>query len=193
MEPILKDFPESFETERLLIRSPMPGDGPALHEAVRESLTELKPWMAWIGNHRTVEGSEKSVRRARIRFLERSELRMHLFLKSAGTFIGSSGLQNMDWKVPSFEIGYWLRAGFTGGGYATEAVRAITAFAFDELGAKRVEVLCDPRNEKSIRVAQRCGFYLEGELRNHERAPDGSLRNILVYSMLPNERKALTD
>jgi hypothetical protein len=33
--PILMDFPESFETERLLIRSPLPGDGPELHAAVR--------------------------------------------------------------------------------------------------------------------------------------------------------------
>ena len=39
--PILMDFPESFETERLLIRSPLPGDGPELHAAVRESIEEL--------------------------------------------------------------------------------------------------------------------------------------------------------
>ena len=35
--PILIDFPESFETERLLIRSPLPGDGQELHAAVGES------------------------------------------------------------------------------------------------------------------------------------------------------------
>lgn len=43
--PILKDFPEEFTTERLLIRPPMPGDGPGLHAAVRESMDELLPWM----------------------------------------------------------------------------------------------------------------------------------------------------
>ena len=43
--PILRDFPEAFETGRLLIRSPMPGDGPELHAAVRESMDELLPWM----------------------------------------------------------------------------------------------------------------------------------------------------
>ena len=36
--PILLDFPESFETERLLIRCPLPGDGHELHAAVRESI-----------------------------------------------------------------------------------------------------------------------------------------------------------
>ena len=39
MKPqILMDFPESFETERLLIRSPLPGDGQELHAAIRESI-----------------------------------------------------------------------------------------------------------------------------------------------------------
>jgi hypothetical protein len=42
--PILMDFPESFETERHLIRSPLPGDGPELHAAVRESIEELTSW-----------------------------------------------------------------------------------------------------------------------------------------------------
>ncbi len=43
--PILRDFPESFDTERLTIHSALPGDGPAMHTAVNESLAELTPWM----------------------------------------------------------------------------------------------------------------------------------------------------
>jgi hypothetical protein len=45
--PILQDFPASFETERLLIRSPLPGDGPEMHAAIDESLGDLLPWMDW--------------------------------------------------------------------------------------------------------------------------------------------------
>jgi hypothetical protein len=64
--PILMDFPESFETERLLIRSPLPGDGPELHAAVRESIEELTPWMPWPKELRTIDDSEASARRARV-------------------------------------------------------------------------------------------------------------------------------
>ena len=63
--PILVDFPERFETERLVIRSPLPGDGPEEYAAVRESIGELTPWMAWPKEHRTVDDSEASVRRGR--------------------------------------------------------------------------------------------------------------------------------
>src|ERR687898_1629888 len=66
--PILMDFPESFETERLLIRSPLPGDGHELHAAVRESIDELTPCMPWPKEHRTVDGSEASARRARVAY-----------------------------------------------------------------------------------------------------------------------------
>lgn len=183
--PILKDFREAFETERLQIRSPMPGDGPGLHAAVRESMDELLPWMPWPKEHGTAEDSEASARLARVRFLERTELRMHLYLKGNGTLVGSSGLQRIDWEVPKFEIGYWCRTRLSGQGYTTEAVRGIAAFAFDVLGAKRVEIRYDPLNRPSARVAERAGFHLEGELRNEALGTDGSLRNTLIFSAIP--------
>jgi RimJ/RimL family protein N-acetyltransferase len=186
--PILMDFPESFETERLLIRSPLPGDGQELHAAVGESLEELTPWMPWPKVHRTVDDSEASARRARVAFLKRSELRLHLYLKGTETLVGSSGLQGIDWEVPKFEIGYWCRTGFTGRGYITEAVRGITAFAFDALGARRVEIRCDSRNLASMRVAERAGFLLEGELHNNEVSTDGEPRDTLIFALTPEHR-----
>ena len=186
--PILRDFPDGFETERLLIRSPAPGDGPELYAAVKESFDELDPWMPWTGEHRTVDDSEASVRGARARFLQREELRMHLYLKGTDTLVGSSGLHRIDWEIPKFEIGYWCRTRFTGQGYTTEAVRGIAAFAFDALGAKRVEIRCDPLNRPSARVAERVGFRLEGELRNDGIGPDGQPRNTLVFSQVPADR-----
>jgi RimJ/RimL family protein N-acetyltransferase len=190
--PILMDFPESFETERLLIRSPLFGDGREMHEAVRESIEELTPWMAWPKEHRTVDDSEASSRRARVAFLGRSELRLHLYLKGTDTLVGSSGLQGIDWDVPKFEIGYWCRTGFTGRGYMTEAVLGITEFAFDTLGARRVEIRCDSRNLTSARVAERAGFLLEGELHNNEVGTDGSARGTLIFALTPEHRSKST-
>jgi len=183
--PILLDFPESFETERLSIRSPLFGDGPELHAAVRESMGELTLWMPWPKEHRTVDDSEASSRRARVAFLQRSELRLHLYLKGTDTLVGSSGLQGIDWEVPKFEIGYWCRTGFTGRGYITEAVLGIAEFAFDTLGARRVEIRCDSRNLPSTRVAERAGFELEGRFHNNEVGTDGRARDTLIFALTP--------
>jgi hypothetical protein len=67
--PILRDFPESFETERLKIRAPQPGDGPEMHAAVNESMDDLMACMPWPKTHKTAEDSEESMRRSRVRFL----------------------------------------------------------------------------------------------------------------------------
>jgi RimJ/RimL family protein N-acetyltransferase len=187
--PILVDFPEGFETERLSIRSPLPGDGPEVHRAIRESIDELTPWMAWPKEHRTVDDSEASARRARVAFLARSEIRLHLYLKGADELVGIAGLQSIDWDVPKFEVGYWCRTSFTGNGYITEAVKAITYLAFDAPGARRVEIRCDPDNLKSAKVAERAGFTLEATLRNNELGTDGTLRDTLVFAMTPDRRR----
>jgi len=184
VKPILLDFPDSFETERLTIRSPMPGDGEELQAAVAESIDNLRPWMPWADHVPTVEEEEEAVRSGRARFLTREDLWLLLFLKGTHTLVGGSGLHRIDWDVPRFEIGYFVRQRFAGQGYITEAVRGIAHFAFEKLGARRVEIHCDARNERSRRVAERAGFELEATLRNHSVAPDGRLRDTLIYVLL---------
>ncbi len=89
--------------------------------------------------------------------------------------------------MPKFEIGYWCRTRITSHGYITEAVTRISAFAFDALGARRVEIRCDPRNFRSARVAERAGFTLEGTIRNNEVGTDGKLRDTRIYASIRGE------
>src|SRR4028119_1927329 len=124
--------------------------------------------MPWARQEFSVEVQEENMRRARIAFLQRSDLRLLLFLKGTDTLVGSSGLHRIDWSVPKFEIGYWIRTSFTRQGYATEAVQGITAFPFEALGAQRVEIRCASENRPSARVAERAGVRIEGALRQAE-------------------------
>ena len=184
VNPILLDFPDSLETERLTIRSPMPGDGMELQAAVAESIDDLRPWLPWADHVPTVEEEEEAVRKGRARFLTREDLWLLLFLKGTHTLVGGSGLHRMDWSVPRFEIGYFVRRRFAGQGYITEAVRGITRFAFETLGARRVEIHCDARNVRSQRVAEQAGYELEATLRNYAVAADGELRDTLIFVRL---------
>lgn len=183
MHPILYDFPFEFETERLTIRGPLPGDGAEMQTAVSESIAELRPWMPWAVEIPTVEASEIRLRQKHLDFLAREDLQLLLFLKGTHTLVGSSGLHRIDWDVPRFEIGYWVRTSFAQKGYITEAVAGITAFAFKELNAKRVEIRCDAKNVRSAAVPQRLGFVHEATMRNE--AVDhlsGALRDTMVFA-----------
>ncbi|MFN2138466.1 MAG: GNAT family N-acetyltransferase [Candidatus Promineifilaceae bacterium] len=185
-KPILRDFPYSFETERLLIRGPLPGDGMLVREAVLESQVELRPWMPWAVDVPDIDAYEVIIREGRLRFLSREDLWMLLFLKDDNILIGSSGLHRIDWDVPRFEIGYWVRTAYSGNGYITEAVNGITDFAVDILGATRIEIRCDSLNIRSSAVALRAGYELEAtlhrEMRHHL---THALRDTLVFCKLP--------
>ncbi|MGJ9459560.1 GNAT family N-acetyltransferase [Oceanobacillus sp. CF4.6] len=185
MNPFLIDFPQKFETERLLMRAPRPGDGKAVNQAIKASINELRPWMPFARNVPSEEETEINIRQAYIKFLSREDLRFHVFLKETGEFIVSSGLHRIDWNVRKFEIGYWADSRYTGNGYVTEAVAGLTDFAFKKLRANRIEIRCDAKNRKSRAVAERLEFNLEGILINDDMSADESeLRDTCIYAKI---------
>ena len=184
INPLLLDFPDHFETDRLLIRAPRPGDGPTVSAAIHESHAELRAWMPWAVELQPVEETESVMRRMAAAFIKREDLMLLLFRKSDGLFVGSSGLHRIDWSVPRFEIGYWIRTSLSGNGYMTEAVNGITDFAFGTLKAERVEIRCDANNQRSAAVAKRAGYPLEACLHHDARGTDGALRDTLIFARL---------
>lgn len=184
MDPLLIEFPELFESERLFIRAPRVGDGEELNAAVIESFAELKPWMPWAQTLPTLEESEITIRKSLARFTAREDLWLLCFDKETGRLVVASGLHRIDWDVPRFEIGYWCRTSSCGRGYATEAVRAIAGFAREKLAARRIEIRMDDRNARSWRVAERGGFALEVILKNERRALDGQLSHTRIYAQV---------
>jgi ribosomal-protein-serine acetyltransferase len=182
MKPILLEFPHQIETERLLLRLPKPGDGKEVNEAIRSSIKELQPWMPFAQSIPEVEETESNIREAHAKFIIREDLRFLIYHKEEGYFIGSTGLHRMDWDVPKCEIGYWIKTSESKKGYVTEAILALTQFAFHELDMKRVEIQCDSRNERSRKVAERVGFGLEGILKNDDKGLDGSLRDTCIFA-----------
>lgn len=178
----LIDIPEEFESARLFIRAPQTGYAREMQAAIAESYAALHPWMVWAKEIPTIEQEQVFLKDAGERFQKREDFPLHLFFKENGALVGASGLHNPDWSVPKFEIGYWIRSSFSGQGFVTEAVEAISEFAFRVFKARRVEIRTSTKNVKSWQVAERAGFTLEGILRNHQRHVDGTLRDTKVYA-----------
>ncbi|MCK6577509.1 MAG: GNAT family N-acetyltransferase [Anaerolineae bacterium] len=186
-------IPKQHETERLLMRIWQPGDGRLLHEAVEDSFPELHTWMDWAKVMPTLSETENVVREAAQKFVNRQEFNFIILRKSDRLVVGTVGVHHIRWDVPRFELGYWGRTRATGQGYITEAVRKLTRYLFDELGAERVEIRCDARNVRSAAVARRAGFLLEAVLRREARSNDESLRDTQIYAMLRENFAALSE
>jgi ribosomal-protein-alanine N-acetyltransferase len=73
-----------------------------------------------------------------------------------------------------------------GKGVATAAVRLISRFGFEELDAARIDLLAEPENVASVRVAEGAGFRRERLLRD-EIVIKGEAHDVFLYSLLPGE------
>lgn len=187
-DPLQYDVPATFETPRLFIRSHRPDDAPALHEALVESIDQLREFLwflPWIAEDQTLQSAQARCRNAQDNFLKRTDLPYLVFDRTSNRLLGSVGLHRTDWTLPRTEVGYWIRTSEAGHGHATEAVNVLADWAIQSLRAQRVELVTDELNTGSRRVALRCGFTLEGTLRNTMRSPDGRLRNTCIYARLP--------
>lgn len=189
----LSVLPESLETARLLIRCIRPGDGVMMQAAVVESYEDLKPWLAWVALDFPLEEAEQNCRTFYARFLLNESLVALFIDKATGELIGGSGYNTVDWSLRQFEVGYWRRTGWGGQGLMTEGVRALAGYALEQLGASRVYLTVDNKNTASCRLAERCGFQLEGILRNERLNLQGGLRDTRVYSRIPVAADVVAD
>lgn len=103
-----------------------------------------------------------------------------------GRVVGALGMSLNSLKYKG-TIGYWVAAPARGQGSCTRALRALSRWAFAELALQRVDLITDPDNIASQRVAEKVGFQREGVLRAHLRHPDGRIRDSVIFSLLPGE------
>lgn len=109
-----------------------------------------------------------------------------LAIELAGDVVGGIGL-GVNAHQYRGTIGYWMAATARGRGVCTRALRLLSRHALDDLGLQRLQLVADPDNVASQRVAEKAGFRREGVLRAHLRHPDGRIRDSVMFSLLPGD------
>jgi RimJ/RimL family protein N-acetyltransferase len=175
--------PYRIETERLVVRCWEPRDATLLKEAVDASLEHLRPWMPWAAHEpQTLDEKVELLRRFRGLFDRDEDFVYAIFSRDEAQVVGGSGLHTRVGEG-ALEIGYWIRAGATGRGFATEATAALTRVAFELCGVDRVEIHVEPSNEPSLAVPRKLGFTEEATLPRRLLAGDGDRRDSVVFTL----------
>jgi RimJ/RimL family protein N-acetyltransferase len=104
----------------------------------------------------------------------------------SGEFLGSVEVTLLDRRSGRGEIGYWVASQARRRGVAVRAVQLLSAWAFEDLGLERLELLIEPENEPSQRVAEAAGFMREGLLRSY-RPMKGRRPDFIVFSLLASD------
>jgi len=174
-----------IQTQRLVIRCWHPQDAPLLKAAIDQSLDHLKPWMPWA--HGEPEELQKKIDLLRVfrgNFDLDKDYVYGIFNPEESAVLGGTGLHTRRGEDIR-EIGYWIHVDYINRGLATESSAALVKVAFEIDGVKRVEIHCDPENERSVAIPRKLGFSHETTLREAKESL-GGLRDEMVWS-LPRE------
>ncbi len=171
-------------TPRLRLRDFTAGDWPAVLAYQREPL--YLRYYAW--EDRTADEVRAFVQM----FIDqqaqqpRHRFQLAVTLLATGELIGNAGIRQATAGSHEAEIGYELAPAHWGHGYATEAVRELIRFGWEELGVHRIYAHAVADNVASARVLEKCGLTLEGRLRDKEWYK-GRYWDVLLFARLRAE------
>ena len=163
-----------------------------LFEAIRISIDRVYPWLPWCHPNYTIAETEEWLKTRPQRWDEEKEFCFSIrdresYLKGnrQGRIVGGCGIgiRLLPW---SGNLGYWLKTGATGQGFATEATKLIAQFGIQEFQLKRIEIVASVENFPSQKVAERSGAFKEGVSRNRLFIHD-KFHDAIVYSFIPQD------
>ena len=145
-----------LETERLILRRFTSDDWRDLHEYLsQETVVKYEPYNVYTEE----ESKEEAVNRST------DEAFWAVCLKENNKLIGNIYFQQQEPKVfMTWEIGYVFNPEYYGNGYATEGCKEILRYAFEELKARRIVAMCNPKNTASWGLLERLKMRREGHL-----------------------------
>ncbi len=156
-----------------------------LRGASREQLVPFEPKWSEFELTRTTF-------RARIKIQQREAAEdtgyaFGIFLMPGHVLAGGISLSGLRRGVTqSAELGYWMASRHTNKGHMTEAVSAMTRYAFGKLGLHRLEASTLPGNAPSMRVLERNGFQREGIARSYLEI-DGQWRDHIRFGLIETD------
>jgi RimJ/RimL family protein N-acetyltransferase len=151
------DF-EPLVTERLRLRRSRPEDAETI--SAYRSDPEVGRYQGW--DRTDPDGIRTEIQKmgARAPGEPGGWMQLSVEEREGGRLVGDVGLSLADDEPGVVKIGYTMSPEFQGNGYATEAVAALVAYAFEKLGADVVRAYASAENVPSVRVAEKVGMRL---------------------------------
>ena len=175
---------KTLETERLILRPFRPEDAQAMYDNWASD-PEVTKFLSW-PTYKSIDDAH-TILKIWVESYENPEFyQWAIVLKELGQPIGSVSVVNQDNRVDMAEIGYCIGRTWWGNGIMPEAMRAVMAYLFDQVGMQRIEAGHDPENSASGAVIRKCGLKYEGTLRRRIRSNRG-ITDVAWYSMLKEE------
>ena len=175
-----------FSSDGISIRRYRVTDVTLVYEGVRESISEISPWLPWCHPDYSMEDSAAWVLSRDEAWANAVEHSFVITDAQTGAFCGAVGLNYFNRDHQFANLGYWVRSSRTGRGVATTATLLTARFGLRVLGLQRIEILAAVGNKASQRVAEKAGAKKEGLLRNRL-SIRGLAHDAVMYSLIASD------
>jgi ribosomal-protein-alanine N-acetyltransferase len=186
MEALIGAFPDRLESARLYLRPYGVADAGWYCGMAKRNHTHLARFES--GNAAFGIGSEADaaavLRSFEENWRQRTAFFLGVFLKKSDAFVAQLYVGVASTALPGFTLGFFADGRQEGRGSVTEAAQAVLHHLFAAMQAHRVTLWCDDTNLRCVKVAERCGFRLEGHFRQDKRHPRGGLTGTFCYGLL---------
>ena len=175
-------------TARAVVRRFREGDGAALYELVDNNRSYLSDYFSHV-LHATPdkETAEQYVREKMAAWLLQREYCFGIWENRSAQLIGQVQLTSIDWGIPRAELSFFLDQSFQGKGMMTEALQAVIRFAFTQLFIEKLSLPTSMENYDMHRIARKCGFRREGDLRSEMRKGGGDYVDVMLFGLTKTE------
>jgi len=152
------------------------------------ALNERDTWKYSAKDPSGEEGMRDYIAEAQVNRASGKEYPFIVFDKITGTYAGSTRFYDIQPEHNTLQLGYtWYGENFRGTGLNKHCKFLLLQFAFETMGAERVEFRADANNERSVAAMKSIGCTVEGILRNHMNLYNGDRRSTIVLSILNDE------
>jgi ribosomal-protein-serine acetyltransferase len=166
----------------IVIRPYQIEDAADVFHAVRESLAKLIPWMPWCHPNYSLQETQNWLELQILGFQKKENFEFAI-LSEDGRYLGGCGLNQIDKVNRNANLGYWVRSDVTRQGIATDAVRLLRDWGFENTDLIRFEIVISVGNHASHRVAEKSGAIREGIARSRLLVHE-SIRDATVFSFI---------
>ncbi len=160
---------------------------PEHHDGLCDAARDGQLWALWYTSVPAPEGMAAEIER-RLRLQAEGRMLPWTVVDGADNAVGMSSFMNVDAANRRLEIGStWYAASVQRSGLNTQCKRLLLGHAFEVLDCIAVEFRTHRLNSQSRRAIERLGAQLDGILRAHQVAANGTVRDTAVYSITAAE------
>ncbi|WP_025667017.1 GNAT family N-acetyltransferase [Aquimarina megaterium] len=142
---------------------------------------------------KTIESTKVFMLKNLERIKDKSYFPYVIIDESDNRFVGFIDLKNIDYNIKKAELGFYMDENYARKGIMTKALNCFCDYYFEKYQFNKLFLRTHPDNFSTRKLAEKCGFKIEGVIRNDYMTTSGKIIDLVYYGRLSYEKQTTTN